>query len=424
MTFINKHTIQPNTLDGLISSILPIILGLMPILTIVFDEKLVPVYIAILLITYFFEKNKKVNFEKNKKYLLPFVVMIGVFIIFTLVSSNILLSLKVLERQISFILLPLLIFTSNWTRERFIRFLKVFTYGLSIFCIISFGILIWFYITNHDWIYAMNQMQNNGTYLLFKFPHLVNTHPTYWSYLLVVGNIIVLANSFFSFFDSKYIGFIMLLIFNTTILLLASRTPLVINLLVFVCTFTLLFKYNKKYSKKKLLLLLVVIVGLIFLVAPNFSLLVIKTADSFNDDRFYLWPVALEQIKQNYFVLGEGLGLGNNILKEYIIENGDLRKNYNSFDLHNQYLRHYLDMGILGFGSLFYFIFSPLMFNRKEFYSPNSFLTISIVILLSLSCTTEAPIYRLKGIIVFSIFYPIFLIAGETLVFKKYKIIQ
>ncbi|APQ17365.1 O-antigen ligase family protein [Maribacter hydrothermalis] len=419
MTFIDKHNIPPKTPVGFINNILPFILGLMPILSIVFDEKLVPLYIIILLISYLFEKDKKANFVKNKRYLLPFVIMISVFVIFTLVSSDILLSLKVLERQISFILLPLLVFTADWSRKRLIVFLKTFTFGLSIFCLISFGLLIWFYITNQDWIVTMNQMQNNGTYLLFKFPHLVNTHPTYWSYLLIFGNIIVLSNYFFFFFKGKYIGLLMLLIFNTIILLLASRTPLVINILVFISTFTLLFKYSRKYSNKKLLLMGVVVLGLVVFVAPNINLLKIKTADSFNDDRFYLWPIALDQIKNNYYVLGEGLGLGNSMLKEYIIENGDMRKNYNSFDLHNQYLRHYLDMGILGLGSLVYFIFSPLMFKRNVFYSPDSFLTISLVLLLSLACITEAPLYRLKGIVVFSIFYPIFLIAGDNLKLRK-----
>lgn len=419
MKIIDKYNLQPDTLNSVKNGILPFILGLIPILSVVFDEKFVPFYIIMLVITYFFEKDKKANYQKNRLYLFPIILMVGVFVLFTIVSSDILLSLKVLERQVSFILLPLVICTSNWSPKRFILFLKVFVFGLSIFCLIAFGSLIWFYLTNQDWINTMNQMQKNGTYLLFKFPHLVNTHPTYWSYLIIFGNIIVLSNLFFAFFKRKYFGFIILLIFNTTILLLASRTPLVINLLVFILAFALLFKYNKNYSKKKLFTIIILVLGLLAFVAQNSNLLMVKTADTFNDDRFHLWPVALEQISQNHFVLGEGLGIGNSMLKEHIIENGDTRKNYNSFDLHNQYLRHYLDMGILGLGSLCYLIFSPLMFIKKEFYSSASFLIFSMVILFSLSFFTEAPLYRLKGIVVFSIFYPIFLVAGKSLKLRR-----
>ncbi|MGO4919921.1 O-antigen ligase family protein [Maribacter spongiicola] len=414
MKFIGKHIDSPDCTKNLKGNILPFILGIMPILSIVFDEKFVPLYILSLLIVYFFENDKKKRYTQNKLFLLPFIVMISVFLIYTIVSSDILLSLKVLERQISFILIPFIICTSNWNRQRLVVFFKVFTFGLSFFCLVSFIILFWFYINNLDWINTMNQVQKNNTYLLFKYPHLVDTHPTYWSYLLIFGSIITLGNWFFSFYDKKYTGFIMLLIFNVTILLLASRTPIIINILVFIYASFLLFKNKKKnISKKKILLTFICSLIILVFIIPRINLLMVKTADTLNDDRFYLWPIAIEQIKQNYYVLGEGLGMGNVMLKEFIIENGDVRKNYTSFDLHNQYLRHFLDMGALGFFALLYFIFFPITILKGSLIQPMYFQIIAMILLLCLALITEAPLYRLKGVMVFSIFYPVFLVVSN-----------
>lgn len=404
---------------GFKERVLPFILGTTPLLSIVFREKWVPCYIVALLVAYFFEPHKRFGYQKNKNLLVPFVIMVTVYVFFTLVSSEITTSLKVLERQTSLLLLPALIFTSNWSHTRLAFLLRVFTIALAIFCIFSFSSLLSFYLNNQDWINTMNQIQDNKAYLLFKFPHLVNTHPTYWSYLLVIGNIAVLANTSFAFLRNSYVAFFLLLIFNVTLLFLAARTPLVTNLVIHLFALLVGRSLKGKFSWIKLISV-VCIVGLIgVLVLPRISFLTLKFLDVFKDDRFYLWPVALQQIRENYFILGEGLGLGNNILKEFIILNGDVRDNYNSFDLHNQYLRHYLDMGILGLLSLLYLLFYPVLNMRPCLFHPKCFSGLGIALLFTLACLTEAPLYRLKGIIIFSIFYPAFLVSSQLLNEKK-----
>lgn len=399
---------------------IPLLLGVTPLLAIVFDERWVPFYIGAIIIAYFFERNKKKNYKNNAKLLIPFVLMILVFIFYTSISSNILLSVKVLERQVSLILLPLIIFTTNWNRDRIIFFLEVFVFTLSVFCLYSFGHLIWFYFTNQNWIETMNSTQNNSTYLLFKFPHLVGTHPTYWSYLLLIANLVVLANTFFGFFRQQYLVFLLWLIFNTTLILLAARTPIAINIIVHMMVFGIYQKRekNRAYKLKTLLLMIASIVAGLVLV-PRISFLSEKFSDVFKDERFYLWPIALLQIKENYWILGEGLGMGSAALKEYIIKYGDIRQNYNSFDLHNQYLVHYLDMGIAGLSTLLYLISYPILRIRKILFQPESFLSIGLVLVVSISCFTESPLYRLMGIIMYSILYPTFLIAGKVLNLKS-----
>lgn len=390
----------------------------MPLFSIIFNERWVPFYIVLLLLAYLWEPKKKVSFQKNKQFLWPFLVMVLVFVFFTLVSSNIALSVKVLERQVSLLLLPLVIFTAYWKQERFAFFLKVFVFTLAAFCLYASINLLLFYVSNAEWIRLMNETQNNNAYLLFKFPHLVDTHPTYWSYLLVIGNTIILGGSFFFLFKRSTCFFIWVL-FNATLLLLAARTPIAINIVLHLLLLVVSKNLRRKISVKRLLALILAtgLIGFFLLYLSNFLLM--KFQDIFGDDRFYLWPIAIERIKANYFILGEGLGLGNSFLKEYIIMHGDVRTNYNYFDLHNQYLRHYLDMGILGFLSFLYLLFYPIFNLRSFLLQPKGFLVLSIVVLFTLACLTEAPLYRLKGIVMFSICYPVFLLVARELLSKR-----
>tara|TARA_R110001632_G_scaffold232191_2_gene372409 strand:- start:1815 stop:3083 length:1269 start_codon:yes stop_codon:yes gene_type:complete len=402
------------------NNILPLLLGVTPLFSIIFDEKWVPYFIGAIVIAYFLEPNKKENVKHNSKLIVPFALMVLVFILFTLVSSNILLSLKVLERQVSLILLPFIVFATNWNNARMIFFLKAFVFALSVFCLYSFGHLIWFYFTSKNWIEIMNLTQDNSTYLLFKFPHLVNTHPTYWSYLLVIANLIVLSDVFYKFFRQQYVVVFLWLIFNTTLILLAARTPLTINIVAHLLLFGIYQKSRKDraYKIRALLLLFSFIVTGLILV-PRISFLSEKFSDALQDERFYLWPIALQQIKENFFVLGEGLGMGSVVLKEYIIEYGDIRQHYNSFDLHNQYLLHYLEMGILGLFALVGLIVYPIVKIRKIIFNPGSFLSIGLVLLVAFACFTESPMYRLRGIIIVSIFYSTFLVSSKMLKSKS-----
>ena len=120
------------------------------------------------------------------------------------------------------------------------------------------------------------------------------------------------------------------------------------------------------------------------------------------DERFYNWKFAVETIKNNYYVLGEGLGQGNELIRRNIINTGDTRIRYTGYDLHNQYLRHYMDMGILGFLSLCILLVYPLFLVRK-LTKVDKELYYSFFLLFSLGLMTESYMYRLKGIVFFSV---------------------
>lgn len=395
--------------------ILPFLLALIPILAIVFDEKWVPFYIIVLLLFYFFEPSKKLIFKKNKKYLTPFVVMMAVYVMYTFMSSDIMLSLKVLERQVSLLLFPLIIFTLDWDSDRIHIFFKTFVITLFLFSLFSFAKLYLFYSHNIEWIETMNSMQDSETYLLFKYPYLVDTHPTYWSYLLVVGNIMVIGFGLFSqFLRSKWLIISLVIVFDITLLLLSARTPLFINLIVHIGAILVYIKFRKIHKPYGIVVGLLAVIFLILVFLFTNDLIFLKILEIPEDERFYLWPIAFEKIRENYFLLGEGLGHGHNYLKNYIIQHGDMRRNYNSFDLHNQYLRHYLDMGLIGITALIYLLGHPI-FNVSKFRLSYSYVLVCGVFLFGLACFTEAYLFRLKGIVLFAVLTSFLVIATNSL---------
>jgi len=384
--------------------------GLLPLAVIFINEKFAPYIILGIVLSTFFEKNVKNNFLENQRLLLPFVFYVLTFVLFTIVSSDIKASSKVLERQISMILIPIVMFSSSWNKERLILILKFYLTSLTVIFFLSIIKLFWFIFNYSDWIQTMNASSNSYTYVQFKFPHLIGAHPTYWSYLLIVANLFLLSNNYLKIFSKKGIIILMLIIFNCNLLILSARTPLLINVLIHVWALFLYFRKNTISSRKLISIISLALFGAILFF--NIPLLRAKIQFIINDERFFLWPLAFEKIKENHFILGEGLGLGSEIFKNYILKNGDPRTIYHGFDLHNQYLKHWLDMGIFGLTSLLYLLLYPCT-KISKLLSSKSFLLLGFTMLFLISLNTESSLYRLNGVVIYSVFSSILLLLSK-----------
>ena len=383
------------------NDILPFLLAIVSYIGIFLGEKILTYIIVILILTFFFEKDRFNNYTFNKTILLPFIVAISVYFIYTFLSPDIILGFKILERQISLLAIPLLIVFAKWEQNRISLFFRIFIitgFLIGVAAILKF---LWFISINLDWIsYMAEEKGSRLLYLQYKFPHVIGTHPTYWSYLLISAIIILWSNKNVKVFQSNSFIYFLLIFFNVNLFVLASRTPLLINIFVHIF-FLIRFVNQEKISlvKKVSILLLV---GSILFIGLQLPLLSNKLEIIKSDERFYHWPVAFKTIKQNFFVLGEGLGQSSSIIKNDIILNGDDRIRYLGDDLHNQYIREYLDMGILGIFSLILLLAYPLIIRRKKFWYGNS-LYIPFIILFSLGLMTESYLYRLKGIVFFTV---------------------
>ncbi|WP_276389069.1 O-antigen ligase family protein [Eudoraea chungangensis] len=391
----------------IIGALLPVFLGLLPLAAVFINENSATGIILVLVLLFLLEKNKGKNYKKFKYFLTPYLVSVSVFILYALLSPDIKLGLKVLERQSPMLIIPIIVFCSNTNFSRMRIFLLSFLAGMLLISVVSFSYLLWFYENYSDWVSVMNDVQQANTYLQYKFPHLIGTHPTYWSYLLIISNIVLLNNREFHIIRKRSLIVIGLLVFNGTLLYLSSRTAIGINLLIHIAALALYLRREKISAKGKIAVFGIGLMAFVFMV--NSPLFKAKIVSISSDERMYLWPVAIEKIQENYYILGEGLGQGREVLKKYIIANGDQRVNYHSFDLHNQYLRHYLDMGLLGITALLFLILFPFFqVNKRDVFKKHIICSFTIFYVLCLF--TEASLYRFKGVIIFSLFSAVFML--------------
>jgi hypothetical protein len=380
---------------------LPFLLAIFPFMGIFLGEKYVPVLYILFALTLIFEKNKKANLYSNKKVLFPFLIAIGVFITFTFLSPDFKLALKILERQISLLVIPFIIVVSKWNSFRFKIFVKIFistTFLIGLYSIIKFSSFV---INNYDWVKHMAVEKGSMLlYLQYKFPHVIGVHPTYWSYLIISALIFLLSNKKLKVYKSKVWAIFLISFLNINLIILASRIPLFVNFLVLLLFFGRYIKADNVSLVKRLCLLFLLIT--LFFVGSKLPLLSGKLDIAKNDERIYHWPTAFKTIADNYFVLGEGLGQSNEVLRREVIKNGDERIRYFGYDLHNQYLRQYIDMGILGIISLLILLFYPIFLSRQKSIFNNE-INISFLILFGLGLLSESFLYRLKGIVFFTV---------------------
>ncbi len=380
---------------------LPFLLGIFPFIGIFLGEKYVPFLYVLFALALIFEKNKKVNLYSNKKVLFPFLIAIGVFITFTILSPDFKLALKILERQISLLVIPFIIVVAKWNSSRVKIFVKIFistTFFIGLFSIIKFS---WFVINYYDWVTHMAAEKGSMLlYLQYKFPHVIGVHPTYWSYLIISALIFLLSNKVLKVYKSNVWAIILISFLNLNLIILASRMPLLVNILVHLLFFGKYIKVDNVSLVKRLSLLFLLVT--LFFLGSKLPLLSGKLDITKNDERIYHWPTAFKTISNNYFVLGEGLGQSNEVLRREVIKNGDERIRYFGYDLHNQYLRQYMDMGILGIISLLILLSYPFILHREKSIFNNE-INISFLILFGLGLLSESFLYRLKGIVFFTI---------------------
>ena len=301
---------------------LPFLLGIFPFIGIFLGEKYVPFLYILFALALIFEKNKKENLYFNKKVLFPFLIAIVVFITFTILSPDFKLALKILERQISLLVIPFIIVVAKWNSSRIKIFVKTFiltTFFIGLYAIIKFS---WFVINNYEWVTHMAAEKGSMLlYLQYKFPHVIGVHPTYWSYLIISAIIFLLSNKVLKVYESSFWAIILISFLNLNLVILASRMPLLVNLLVHLLFLGKYIMVNNVSLAKRLSLLFLLVT--LFFLGSKLPLLSGKLDIIKNDERIYHWPTAFRTISDNYFVLGEGLGQSNEVLRREVIKNGD-----------------------------------------------------------------------------------------------------
>lgn len=392
-------------MDRLKGFLLPFLIATLPIVAVFFPAKHIGFYVAFVCVVSLFEKNKLRNLKKNIPHLKPYIFFLAFCLLATVLSKDILLSLKSLERYVSLLLIPIVVFMSDFDEKRLKIVFRSFVILMLLVSLFSLGRLIWFVNTFGDWIEVMRGVNKNDTYVQFKYPHLMwDVHPSYWSYLMLIVNIILLNNKYFNKLFKKRITILLLVLFNINLLYLSARIPLFINLCIHVVSITIFFKKKLKY-----LLIFYAAIGTTILVSYfQMPFLKYKFEAVFNDDRFFLWSVAYEKSESNTFVLGEGFGTSRAVMEKSLKEINDPRVDYKGNEIHNQYLSMLLETGIIGVLFLLYIYIRPNIFIRNRLKITSSLPSVSIILLVLMSSLIEPFFSVIKGIIIFAVFSALF----------------
>lgn len=217
-----------------------------------------------------------------------------------------------------------------------------------------------------------------------------------------------------------------LIVLGLGLVFIAVRMQFLVFLVINVwCGIALIRKYRKKKRSWVILIgLFIVFFGLAFSFKGSRN----RIVDTYNElksinklvankqtnARFYLWPAAIEVIK-DHFWLGTGGGSENTALnrklenEKAIFWDGTTtyylyQKNYNC---HNSFLQHFTAHGLLGF-ICFTALFVVPFFNQRLGHFKN--LAVAFLLITALSFSTESMLQRQAGVLFFSFFYSLFFV--------------
>ena len=381
-------------------NLFPALLVLMIFGTLLFT-RLAPLFIALLTLVWFFKFKTFQNFSLKLKWIWPFLFYFFVFGIAFFFSENTIEGLKILERHISFIVLPFLIYCKKWSKSELDFFCKFYVQIVFVISVVSLICLLYFYLTNVDFVHSMDD-----TYLQWKLPHLLGFHPTYFGFNIVVANIILLTSSNNNLKNSALYTALFLSFY---LVYMSPRTAILCQFIVWIW-----FVYNRFSSTETLKYIkttfAVISLSIMIFLAFKSEYFVTKLMNSISDKRFMLWEPAYDLIKENYFLLGEGLGNGEIQITQYINTNNLTQ--FQVSDLHNQFLMNYLDLGFFGLLAILLLVLRPLIyFKEKALY------LFSLIFFISIF--TESFLYVIKGIVLFIILSSIFILRASLLTVKE-----
>jgi O-antigen ligase len=368
-----------------------------------FPDKWSPlVIIVLLIISLYIRIKKKIGF---KNYLMFFYLSIFAYYSIRLIGSpNFVSGIKFLEKNLIFIIAPIIIIPSIIQSRD--KLLKTFVIGFTIVCSYTMIMLL-----------VDSLMGSNENKWYFQNIETYGFHSTYMAMYAVVSLLIL---DWCKTFRSKYVRILCIIINLLFIFFSASRVVLLV-LLVLLIMRAILFK------KKKYIVFLSILVSmgvLAYAFSNDFrfkinQLSTFKGFDYYDNNDYGSVSLRVAKIQASYNVWQENLwfGVGTGGLKDELIKQYRSKEiecwpcSQRRYNPHNQYLSLLAGYGIIGlvvFMLSIFFILYHAIINRN-------YLLIEILILFLITSLTESILERQKGILIFAVvLYLIFTLDKRT----------
>ena len=367
---------------------------------------LVNLFIVLALIVWLFSKPFKKLFTKTKntKVLLVIIIFYLLHLVSLLFTDNIIEGLSSLEIKVSMLIFPLLFYTEEFSKKQYLFFFKSFIVGTLLCCLLCLSRAVWFYFSvsqdaSHFYYEALSW---------FQHPSYLAMYISFCCALMLLTNIL-----------SKSFTYISILFFTFFVLLLSSKTGILIHFITLIFSFTSLFLKGRNYFKVigVSLLGLLVCISILFLIPQvkqrfNAAFIAVsstnldKTSTESTAVRILIWNEAMQIIKEHP-VFGVSTGNANDALYDAYQKDGLTGAYEKKLNAHSQYFQTTIGLGLVGLISLLSLFMVPLFANRNK-------MVFLFVGLLTLNFLTESMLQAMAGCIFFGYFYSLICFQNDS----------
>jgi O-antigen ligase len=352
---------------------------------------------------------KKIQFPSKIQWLFA-----GFFLLFVIglsYTEDTKYGLKIVERNLVWILIPLVIpFGLKMEKKSLLKAFLAFVVAIHVLLIALLFLASYKYLDTKDSLVFYNR----------QFTEVIKFHPIYLSVYLLFGMLIL-----FEVWQKKIVKTalalkILIVVFDIVLLiLLSSKMALASFVLIFLILFLRSYKSRKAVIGS---ILGIVMLGVVVMQFPEtrnrindslFSSWELLEKDTFlyNDPftgitlRLLTWKFTLQKFTaQENLVIGLGTGDArefiNNVYRDHKMDAGG----YINFNMHNQYLEYLLKFGILGliyYLTILFLCFKKAVTNRNRLY-------FSFLLIFCIFSITESNLEVQRGIVFFVLINTVF----------------
>lgn len=343
-----------------------------------------------------------------------FLLFFFTFLIGLAYTENVDQGKSEIEKRSALLILPIIILTSK-IRLNNDQLEKLILYFFYAGILISLALLVVAF-------FRFQAVPNVEFFYYKELSGIIKLHPVYFSYYLLFG----LISSFLILYRTHYrkLSFWVISLYGVIILvLLASK--MVLSLL-FIITIILLLTYFKSspifYKIVGGVTLALLITGSVF-IFPEVRGRVEQTLQlSLNDltqekyaynypfnglnFRLVIWKLTIQHLYNDGLIwFGVGTGDIRDYLNEVYSQHGLLDGGYINYNTHNEYVETILRHGLVGF-SFLTFIY---LWGLYKAISGRNYYLIVFLLIFTLASWSEALLSVNKGIVFFSLYYPLLL---------------
>ena len=335
------------------------------------------------------------------------ILFFGILTLGLLYTDDVENGLSVLEKNLSFIMVPLLFSRIDFFDKNFVnRILSVFTGGVVAASFVCLSYALW-----RD----IHLNYPNG-YYYDQFTSVIDSHPTYMAYYVCFSIIFLLYLISYEPNSKRQQFFIILgILFLSMILMLTAGRTTFVSMLMMSSFFFLKLLFEPQPIKNKLrgISVTILLVAIILVQSPyskkmfpNFPNGRSASLDQMKGDsweRLILWKSAMKATS-NIFI-GVGTGDHTNVMNEYYRAHDLSKFAETNFNAHNEFIEILFSNGLLGLFSLILMMMRPiyLCVRRQNVFGMLTFFPFLIYGI------SEVFLGRYQGIIFFVLLHQIFM---------------